>query len=126
MKTNVHALLTTAALMGVLTAGAAERLERENLLQFHDASGRGAAVKTTTEWQRRRAEILAGMQTIMGPLPGAEKRVPLDVRVLSETDCGSFVRQEISYVSEPGARVPAFLLIPKVVREGKRVRPGVL
>jgi len=62
----------------------------------------------------------------MGPLPGAAKRVPLDVKVERETDCGSFVRREITYFAEPGARVPAYLLIPKDVLAGRVVRPGVL
>jgi dienelactone hydrolase len=85
-----------------------------------------AEVKTAADWQHRRAEILAGMQTVMGPLPGPEKRVPLDVKVGSETDCGTYVRREITYQSEPGARVPAFLLVPKAVTEGKTQRPGIL
>ena len=65
-------------------------------------------------------------QLVMGPLPGAEKRVALDVSVESETDCGTYVRREITYVAEPGARVPAFLLIPKDVLAGTAVRPGVI
>ncbi|MFN9705815.1 MAG: DUF255 domain-containing protein, partial [Planctomycetota bacterium] len=41
-------------------------------------------------WRERRAEILAGAVAVMGPLPGAERRVPVEVRVLSETDCGTY------------------------------------
>ena len=118
--------LASIALGFVLTARAAERLDRENLLQFRDESGRVAAVKTVADWQKRRAEILAGMQRVMGPLPGAAKRVALDVRIESETDCGTYVRREITYTAEPGSRVPAFLLVPKAVLEGKAERPGVL
>jgi hypothetical protein len=105
---------------------AAERLDRENLLQFRDDTGRVTPVKTSADWQKRRAEIIGGMQAIMGPFPNAAKRVPLDVKVLSETDCGSYVRREISYAAEPGARVPAFLLVPKAVLDGSTRRPGVL
>ena len=107
-------------------ARAAERLDRENLLQFRAASDRVAPVKTTTDWLKRRAEILAGMQAVMGPLPGAAKRVPLDVKIERETDCGTYVRREITYAAEPGARVPAYLLIPKAVLDGKTVALGVL
>ena len=49
------------------------------------------------------------MQEVMGPLPGTEKRVSLDVRLLEEVDCGSYVRRLIDYASEPGGRVPAYL-----------------
>lgn len=105
---------------------AAERLERENLLTYRANDGRVAPVKTVADWQKRRAEIVAGMRAIMGPLPGAEKRVPLAVEVVRETDCGTYVRREITYAAEPGARVPAFLLVPKVVRDGQRRAPGIL
>jgi dienelactone hydrolase len=118
-------LAVTAAVLSYPIYGA-ERLDRENLLLFHAALDRVAPVKTTADWQKRRAEIIAGMQTVMGPLPGADKRVPLDVKVVSETDCGTYVRREITYAAEPGARVPAYLLIPKTVLDGKMNRPGIL
>ena len=60
------------------------------------------------------------------PWIAAAKRVPLDVKVERETDCGEFVRREITYAAEPGARVPAYLLIPKDVLAGRAVRPGIL
>lgn len=110
--------------------GAAERLDREKLLTYRAADGAVAAVKTPADWQKRRAETVAGMQQIMGPLPGAAKRVPLDVKVESETDCGSYVRREITYQAEPGtlpgARVPAFLLLPKATLEGRTATRAVL
>jgi dienelactone hydrolase len=103
-----------------------ERLDRGNLLQYHLADGSVAAVRTVADWQQRRAEILAGAQTVMGKFPDAARRVRLDVKIESETDCGSYVRREITYTAEPGARVPAYLLLPKVVLDGKAQRPGVL
>ena len=102
------------------------RLDRENLLQYRSATSSIEPVRTTADWQKRRAEILAGMQQIMGPLPGAEKRVPLDIRVENETDCGSYLRREITYVAEPGGRAQAFLLLPKAVLDGKTQRIGIL
>ncbi len=62
------------------------------------------------------------MQEVMGPLPGTEKRLSLDVRLREEVDCGSYVRRRIDYASEPGGRVPAYLLIPK----GQGPFPAVL
>ncbi len=63
-------------------------------------------------WQAQRPALLAAMQQVMGPLPGPEKRGPLAVQIQEETDCGSYIRRLITYVSEPGCRVPAYLLIP--------------
>ncbi len=60
------------------------------------------------------------MQEVMGPLPGAEKRCALDVQVEEEVDCGTFVRQFLTYQSEPGSRVPAYLLIPKSALAGRK------
>ena len=63
----------------------------------------------------------------MGRLPGPEKRCPLEMRVEEEVDCGSYVRRAITYCSEPGSRVPAYLLIPKKLLHGKGGRaPAVL
>ena len=47
---------------------AVRRLDRLDLLRYHDADGRVGAVTTPAQWQRRRAEILEGMQAVMGPL----------------------------------------------------------
>jgi dienelactone hydrolase len=62
----------------------------------------------------------------MGRLPGPEKRCPLDVRIEEEVDDGAFVRRLVTYASEPGSRVPAYLLIPKDLLAGKRKSPAVL
>lgn len=118
--------LTLLGLSAALSALRAERLDRNDLLTFHDAAGAVQRVHTLADWQQRRAETVAGMQAVMGPLPGAEKRVPLDVQVVSETDCGTYVRREIFYTAEPDGRVPAFLLIPKTALEGKRPALAVL
>src|SRR4051812_31322656 len=64
-------------------------------------------------WNARRAEILQAAQEVMGPLPGAEKRCPLELRIVSESDEGTYVRRLIDYASEPGDRTPAWLLVPK-------------
>ena len=102
------------------------RLGRNNLLIYRDARGEIRPVKSIDDWRQRRATVLKGMQQVMGPLPGKKKRCPLDVKVVKETDCGSYVRRLITYASEPGSRVPAYLLIPKKVLAGKIKAPAVL
>lgn len=102
------------------------RLERTNLLVFRDVAGNAVPVKSVKDWERRRAEIVRGMERVMGVLPGAAKRCALEMKIEEETDCGSYVRQLISYSSEPGGRVPAYLLIPKDALNGKKKAPGIL
>ena len=100
----------------------AERLPRTNLLLYRDSHGEVKPVRSVSDWRKRREEVLRGMQEIMGSLPGASKRCPLDIRVEEETDAGTYTRRLISYASEPGSRVPAYLLVPK--RSGRL--PAVL
>jgi dienelactone hydrolase len=99
-----------------------ERLPRENLLVYRaDLHSETKPVKSARDWQKRRAEIVRSMEMVMGKLPVKEKRCALEVKVEEETDCGSYVRQLITYASEPGSRVPAYLLIPKsALYEGKK------
>jgi dienelactone hydrolase len=103
------------------------RLPRDNLLVYRGPGGEQVAVRSTDDWLKRRAEILRGMQAVMGTLPGKDKRVPLDMKVEEEVDCGAFVRQLITYASEPGSRVPAYLCVPKAARAaGGKPVPAVL
>jgi hypothetical protein len=102
------------------------RLDRANLLLYGNGKGEIIPVRSLNDWQQRRAAILEGMQKVMGPLPGQVKRCALDPRVEKETDCGEFVRRFISYASEPGARVPAWLLVPKRVLTNDSKVPAVL
>ncbi len=100
---------------------------RDNLLVYRGPSNEPEPVKTVADWQKRRAEILEGMQAVMGRLPGDEKRCPLEMKVEEEVDCGTYVRRLITYASEPGSRVPAYLLIPKELLQGDgKKAPAVL
>jgi hypothetical protein len=102
------------------------RLDRTNLLLYHEANGEVRTAKTEAEWNKRRAEILAGLQEVMGPLPQKEKLCPLEVSIQETNDCGTFIRQLLSYSSEPGSRVPAYLLIPKRALQSNIRLPAML
>jgi dienelactone hydrolase len=83
-------------------------------------------VKSKSDWQKRRAEIVRGFEQIAGPLPGRDKRCALDVHLEEKTDCGTYERQLITYASEPGSRVPAYLLVPKAALASRKKTPAVL
>ena len=102
------------------------KLEPSKLLFYADEQGQVRPAKNEVDWQKRRAAILKAMQSVMGPLPGNDKRCPLEMKVEEEVDCGTYVRRLISYQAEPGGRVPAYLLVPKAVLDGKAKAPGVL
>lgn len=121
-------LFLSIAFHNALAADAAKpsRLDRDDLLTFHAPDGKALKVLTADDWQKRRTEILAGMQEVMGPLPGAEKRCALDLKVVEEFDAGDHIRRKITYASEPNGRAQAFLLIPKSALDGKTKLPAVL
>lgn len=102
------------------------RLSRTNLLSYRNAAGDVVPIKSAADWPKRRAAILAGMQQVMGPLPGSEKRCPIDPKITEEVDCGDYIRRLITYSSEPGSRVPAYLLIPKSALNGTGKFPAAL
>ena len=54
-------------------------------------------VESVKDWKLRRAEIVKGMESVMGPLPGRAKRCPLDVKVIKEIDRGAYVCRFINY-----------------------------
>ena len=66
------------------------------------------------------------MEAVMGQFPGEAKRSPLDMTIEEEVDCDTYARRLITYASEPGCRVPAYLLVPKDVLAGTRKAPAVL
>ena len=88
------------------------RLPREEILQIRGVDGTIAKASSAEAWLLRRVEIIKGMESFMGPYPGKEKRCPLDMKVVEEADCGTYVRRLISYASEPGSRTPAYLCVP--------------
>lgn len=101
------------------------RLPREQILLARRADGTAAKADSVSGWAARRAEIVKGMESFMGPFPGKEKRCPLDLKIEEETDCGTFVRRLVTYTAEPGSRTPAYLCVPKAALMGTKA-PGVL
>ncbi len=119
-------LVLSATLVPAADPLAQPRLPRDNLLVYRGEDGKPKPVTSVEDWLKRRAEIVRGMEAVMGKLPGAEKRCPLDPKVEEEVDCGKYVRRLVTYASEPGSRVPAYLLVPKDVLAGGKKAPAAL
>jgi dienelactone hydrolase len=96
--------------------------DKTRLLVYRDAAGREHRITTAAGWAKRRAHILANMQLVMGPLPGAARRVPLDMRYTEERRTAAYVRKKLTFAPEKGDRVPAYLFLPR--KKGKL--PAVL
>ena len=80
------AIIVLLAGLGQAHAGDTPRLPRDNLLLYRGGDGKPATVKNTDDWAKRRAEIVRGMETVMGKLPGDARRSPLDVKIEEEVD----------------------------------------
>lgn len=91
-------------------------------------AGALAAGPPAGDGSEARTGWLRDMERIMGPFPSSGKRCELDVRIEDETETNGVVRRQITYQSETGSRVPAYLLVPQAAltrREG-RMFPAVL
>ncbi|WP_298866010.1 prolyl oligopeptidase family serine peptidase, partial [uncultured Gimesia sp.] len=100
--------------------------EHLDLSYYLDQKKQKQSIKTWADWKTRRSHILANMQTVMGKVPRPENPVPLDMKVLEETQIGTVNRQKISYhTDDPRQRVMAYLFIPQSASKQHPV-PAVL
>ncbi|MBP3958694.1 alpha/beta fold hydrolase [Gemmata sp. G18] len=72
-----------------------------------------------------RAALRKKMERAMGPLPDADRKVPLDPKVVSEEKLDGYVRLKITFAVEKGDRVPAWLLVPNTATRDKKA-PAML
>ncbi len=86
--------------------------DHKNVMVLRDSSGSMAQITTPLQMGLRRQQILEGISLAMGNLPGSDRRVPLDLQVLATEKGDGYLRKKISFATEPGDRVPAWLLIP--------------
>ena len=67
--------------------------------------------ETRAEWQAWQTALSLRLTDLLGGFPA--EPTPLDVQVTDATDEGSYVRERLTFRTEPGLRVPAYLLRPK-------------
>src|SRR5262249_6532397 len=91
--------------------------DHNHLLTLRTPDGKESTIATAADWGRRRAQIKAHVESVMGPLPDPSRRVPLDTQITSMVNAGKYYRHAITFASEPGDRVPAWLLIPKGLKK---------
>jgi predicted dienelactone hydrolase len=94
--------------------------EHQDLSYYLRADGTRAPIPTATDWQHRRAHIVAGMEEVMGPLPHPATPIALDVQTLEEHKEDGYIRRKIAYhTDDPTKRVHAWLLLPLPSGEGR-------
>ena len=88
-----------------------EQSGKAELVHLHERQGRTI---TAGEWSARR-EVIERVLTLFLGAPPALKAA-LAPKVSEETDLGDYTRLKLTYETEPGERVPAYLLVPKSIR----------
>ncbi len=96
--------------------------EHQDLTYRLDSTGARHPIRTPADWEARREHIRAHFRSAAGALPGPAQRVPLDVRIEEEVRVGRLLRRKLTYQSEPGDRVSAYLFLPAA----RKKRPAVL
>ncbi|RUL89071.1 alpha/beta hydrolase family protein [Tautonia sociabilis] len=87
--------------------------DHTNLMVVINGEGQSLPVSSPADWAVRRAHILAHCQEVMGLMPGGERRVPLEAEYGEPVAESNFDRIHVTFASEPGDRVPAWLLVPR-------------
>ena len=100
--------------------------EDTGLLTYQDADDSAKPVKTLTDWTKRRAKILAGMQKAMGDLPDFSVLPVPALTVVDSVKEKSFTRLTIHFLAAPNEMVPAYLYIPSLNKPEKRAAMLVL
>ena len=83
-----------------------------------DAQGNSRPIQSPKDWDQRRRQIRSQFEAAAGSLPSPRFRVPLKVQIKSTVRLGPVTRLELSYQSDPGDRVPAFLFLPEKIAAG--------
>jgi hypothetical protein len=86
--------------------------EHQDLSYFLDSSGQKRPMRAPRDWRIRRRHIVAGLERVMGELPGDDRRCSLDARVVEEVRVGDVVRRKVTYRTEPDDVVSAWLFLP--------------
>jgi len=115
-------VLTLALLLAADPAPA--YADHADLMLYRDAAGVTRPVKTADDWKKRREHILMHMQSVMGPLPGNERKVPLEPKITETVRTAKYTRYLVTIAVEKGDRLPMYLFVPKVERPAKL--PAVL
>lgn len=108
-------LLVITAPLPLMAADPPRYSEHLDLSYWITDHGERAPIRRAEDWERRRAHVLAHMQTVMGPLPRPDSPVPLDVETQESVPLtgSGLVRRHITYHTDrTDQRVAAYLFIP--------------
>ncbi len=80
---------------------------------YYVAGDERKPIRTPLDHGIRRHHALLQMEQAMGEFPESSLRCDLDVQIVSVDETEKYHRIKLTYVPDPGDRVPAYLLIPR-------------
>lgn len=115
-----YLLLTITAIVVGLCAFQFSLRVKPGLLEYAEASGKLRPVKTKEDWQKKRNQILDGMQLAMGKLPESKSLPTPEIEVLQSEKLNGFTRQKIRFLGAPNEYVHALLYMPDPVKPNEK------
>src|SRR6266567_5059007 len=89
-----------------------EQSGKAELIYLHEKNGK--PLTTAREWDARCESTKRLLSEFLGTSP--KSKPLLEPMILEETTLDTYTRRKLSYQTEPGERVPSYLLIPKNLR----------
>jgi len=123
----IPALLTIGVIaLHPLTLDAQE-VDHRYLDSYLDEAGKPQPIKTAADWEKRRAQVIAGFEQAMGKMPSRDSLPDLDITIKESVEEEAYVRHLIDFVSaeQDSDRIPAYLYVPTGMAEGEK-RPAIV
>lgn len=115
-KYSVYLILTLLIGFVSLSAYRSSFRVKPGLLEYFDKSGKLQPIKTKTDWEKKRNQILDGMQEAMGKLPATRSLPKPVIEVLESEQLNGFTRQKIRFLAAPNEYVHALLYLPTPIK----------
>lgn len=101
-----------------------EKAEKSALLSYNK-KGVVKPVKSTADWNKKRSQILDGMQLVMGKLPSWSNLPNLNIKIIDSLRTERYTRYNLTFTAAENETVPAYLYVP-VKRSGNEKFPAMV
>jgi pimeloyl-ACP methyl ester carboxylesterase len=88
--------------------------ESSSLLFYYDASGLKKPVVTISEWEKKRLQIVQGMEAAMGKLPVRNPDHDFNLVITDSLKTAYYTRYTITISASENEKVPAYLYLPLI------------
>ena len=126
MKKSVFLFILT--LTFVITACQSNTSEppKSHLFIYKDSSGEEKIVKNRSDWQKKRDQIIEGMEMAMGKLPDRSDLPDLDIEIIETVEEKTYKKHTINFTAAENEVVPAYLYIPNRAEHGEKLAAMVV